>query len=214
MVSKLRNQGHEIAVHSITHRTPGNLSFVDELYNYSCNNYTCFVWKVISRIFCTQVSVLLDFRAVDLHFFCEKWFHEFFCTLFQNPGGKVMLLLKTGLTKWLVKQISLIVLVESKWRIFVESVFHVSFFKEKYPFHVNICFINYYFFGFHIKFQTWNQDGIVNFWWWKNLDLCMIAPFQLPCLILHYGLILLITKFHINVLEDANAHLDLSLEFG
>ena len=23
MVSKLRNQGHEIAVHSITHRTPG-----------------------------------------------------------------------------------------------------------------------------------------------------------------------------------------------
>ena len=43
MVSKLRNQGHEIAVHSITHRTPGNLSFVDELYNYSCNNYTCFV---------------------------------------------------------------------------------------------------------------------------------------------------------------------------
>ena len=28
------------------------------------------------------------------------------------------------------------------------------FFKEKYPFHVNICFINYYFFGFHIKFQT------------------------------------------------------------
>ena len=34
MVSKLRNQGHEIAVHSITHRTPGNLLFVDELYNY------------------------------------------------------------------------------------------------------------------------------------------------------------------------------------
>ena len=51
MVSKLRNQGHEIAVHSITHRTPGNLLFVDVLYNYSLYNYTLVL--------------------------CEKGFHEF-----------------------------------------------------------------------------------------------------------------------------------------
>ena len=48
----------------------------------------------------------------------------------------------------------------------MESVFHVSFFfKEKYPFHVNICIINYHFFGFSHKISDlkpgWNRQFLM-----------------------------------------------------